>query len=82
MCRGLLERGQHVVSYDVTPFPDEEETEGLSTIVGDIRDGLGRHVALNLDRPEYHERLGCRRSSKVAPFHCRRELRSRRWSRR
>jgi nucleoside-diphosphate-sugar epimerase len=38
VCRGLLQRGQKVASYDITPFPAEEMLEHLVTVVGDIRD--------------------------------------------
>ena len=38
MCRGLIQRNEHVISYDTAVFPPEEHIEGLTTIVGDIRD--------------------------------------------
>ena len=38
MCRGLIQRNEHVISYDAAVFPPEEHIEGLTTIVGDIRD--------------------------------------------
>jgi nucleoside-diphosphate-sugar epimerase len=38
MCRGLVERGQNVASYDVADFPANEKPPGLVEIRGDIRD--------------------------------------------
>jgi len=37
MCRGLLERGQSVVSFDIAQFPKEEQLD-IVTEIGDIRD--------------------------------------------
>lgn len=38
LCQGLLRRGQSVASLDISPFPPEEVSPGLETIVADIRD--------------------------------------------
>src|SRR5258708_35818554 len=38
MCRGLIERGQQVTSYDVTAFPHDEKVDGVRVVAGDIRD--------------------------------------------
>jgi nucleoside-diphosphate-sugar epimerase len=47
MCRGLRQRGQSVVSYDIVDFPREEEVHGVETVIGDIRDRekLTKHLA-------------------------------------
>lgn len=38
LCRGLVERHQEVVAFDVAPFPIEEKAEGIRFVCGDIRD--------------------------------------------
>jgi nucleoside-diphosphate-sugar epimerase len=38
VCRGLIERGQEVISYDIAAFPVGEEVEGLRKVEGDVRD--------------------------------------------
>lgn len=38
MCRGLIEKGQEVISYDIAPFPKEEQVDGVIEVIGDIRD--------------------------------------------
>lgn len=38
MCRGLIERGQDVISYDIVPFPAGEGVAGVEEAIGDIRD--------------------------------------------
>ncbi|HUN58480.1 MAG TPA: NAD-dependent epimerase/dehydratase family protein [Candidatus Binataceae bacterium] len=38
LCRGLVEREQDVVAYDVAEFPREEKVEGIQFVHGDIRD--------------------------------------------
>jgi nucleoside-diphosphate-sugar epimerase len=47
MCRGLVERGHEVTSYDIADFPDNEKIEGVRVVSGDIRDeeGLERQLA-------------------------------------
>jgi nucleoside-diphosphate-sugar epimerase len=50
MCRGLADRGQDVVAYDISPFPSADETAGIRSVKGDIRDNreLARHLG-NVD---------------------------------
>jgi nucleoside-diphosphate-sugar epimerase len=38
LCRGLIEGGERVVSFDRAHFPTEERIEGLETVKGEIRD--------------------------------------------
>jgi nucleoside-diphosphate-sugar epimerase len=38
LCRGLIERQQDVVAFDLAPFPIEEKVEGIRCVGGDIRD--------------------------------------------
>jgi nucleoside-diphosphate-sugar epimerase len=38
VCRGLLERGQQVASFDRADFPTGEKVEGVRILKGDIRD--------------------------------------------
>src|SRR6185437_13428981 len=38
MCRGLIERGQDVISYDIADLPANEKIEGVRAVQGDIRD--------------------------------------------
>jgi nucleoside-diphosphate-sugar epimerase len=41
LCRGLIDRQQDVVAFDVAPFPIEERVEGIRCVRGDIRDTVG-----------------------------------------
>jgi len=45
MCRGLVERGHEVISYDVADFPDEK-IPGVRIVQGDVRDSDGLARAL------------------------------------
>ncbi len=38
VCRGLIERGQQVISYDRADFPADEHVHGVEIVKGDIRD--------------------------------------------
>jgi len=38
LCRGLIDRQQEVVAFDLAPFPTEEKVEGIRCVRGDIRD--------------------------------------------
>ena len=46
LCRGLLERGQQVASFDMADFPADEGVAGVTLIKGDIRDreALAHHL--------------------------------------
>jgi nucleoside-diphosphate-sugar epimerase len=47
MCRGLVEHGQDVTSYDIAQFSPAEKLDGMRIVNGDIRDAkeLARHLA-------------------------------------
>jgi len=51
MCRGLIERGQQVTSYDVAAFPDDEKVDGVRVVIGDIRDQAA--LLPELDRVDF-----------------------------
>lgn len=38
LCRGLIERGEQLISFDRADFPVEEKVEGVAVVQGDIRD--------------------------------------------
>jgi len=38
VCRGLIDRGQQVISYDRADFPADEHVYGVEIVKGDIRD--------------------------------------------
>ena len=46
LCRGLLEKADKVISYDIAAIPPEEGLSGVVEVVGDIRDGAALARAL------------------------------------
>jgi nucleoside-diphosphate-sugar epimerase len=47
MCRGLIEHGQDVTAYDISPLPPGENLTGIRAVKGDVRDSkeLARHLS-------------------------------------
>jgi nucleoside-diphosphate-sugar epimerase len=51
LCRGLIERGPYVISFDRAEFPAEERGSGVEIIRGDVRDA--DHLARSLRGVDY-----------------------------
>ncbi len=46
LCRGLCDRGDDVIAYDLAEFPANENVPGVRALAGDVRDGAALERAM------------------------------------